>query len=225
MSFIDGSPAPRNEANQQGCLSRSGVEVSCRADFDTNTRKAGSAPGIRHPARGFSESRVPAAGIREPEAEPMLYNSRHSTTGLREHSRPPTPRHRLLHSRLGNHGRRRLARHHGRLAAPRRRSRRPARLRDRRRAPASHRMGLRQTGHRHARRRRRNRLHLGRFLAPRQLRHRLDDDARLLHRLPVGSRRRRPHRRLHRSRPRFDGTLPHRRPPRVSSAPRRSDSL
>jgi hypothetical protein len=53
----------------------------------------------------------------------------------------------------------------------------------------------------------------------RQLLHRMDDDARLLHRLPVGSRGRWPHRRLHRSCARFDRNLSHRRTSGLSSAP------
>src|SRR5439155_5164926 len=134
----------------------------------------------------------------------MLYNSRRplNRPGSREHSRPPTPRHRLLHSRLGNHGGCGLARHHGRLAAPRRRTRRIPRFRNRRSPSASDRMGIRQTRNRHARRGWRNSLYHRGLFAPHQFRHRLDDDARLFHRLPLGSRRRRPHRRLHH--PRLD---------------------
>ncbi len=153
----------------------------------------------------------------------MLYNSRsiRSPDRTRPHVKPSpqTSPHRLLHAGLGHHGRCRLARGHGRLAAARRCSGRVAGLRHRWRAVVPHRLGLRQAGGRHARRRGRDRLHRGSFFPTHQLLHRMDDDARLLHRLPLGSRGRRPHRRLHHPRARFDRDLPHRRTPRLSPAP------
>ena len=134
-------------------------------------------------------------------------------------ARPETARHRLLRPGLGHDGRRRLARHHGRLAAARWRTRDDSRLRHRRRGVAADRLGLRQDGSGHARRCWRGRLHRSGLPPIRQLRDRLDDASCLLHRLPVGGRRRRPHRRLHFSCDRFGGALPHRRTPRLSSAP------
>ena len=71
-----------------------------------------------------------------------------------------------------------------------------SRIRHRRRAAAAHRLRLRPAGHGHARRRRRGRLHRESFSPVDQLRHRLDDGAGLLHRLSVGSRRRRQNCRL-----------------------------
>ena len=60
----------------------------------------------------------------------MLYNSRRPSNTLadRDHPRPQTARHRLLHSGLGHHGGRGLARRHGRLVAARWRTRRRSRL-------------------------------------------------------------------------------------------------
>ena len=59
------------------------------------------------------------------------------------------------------------------------------------------------------------------FSRPSQFLHRMDDDARLLHRLPMGSGCGRPHRRLHYSVARFSRDLPHRRTPGLSAAPDR----
>ncbi len=63
------------------------------------------------------------------------------------------------------------------------------RIRNRRRAAASYGLGLRTACDRDARRRGRGHLHGRCFSAIHQLRHRMDDDARLFHRLPIGSRR------------------------------------
>src|SRR5271166_2024287 len=93
-------------------LYRSSVEMSFRADFDTNMRKPHSASGSRHPASGGITTHAINLEAESRQPEPaMLYNSRHSKTSPREHTRPPTPLHRLLHSGLGNHGGRGLASH------------------------------------------------------------------------------------------------------------------
>ena len=128
---------------------------------------------------------------------PMLYNSRRSliSNPIRDYSRPQTARHRLLHPGMGNHGRRRLAGHHGRLAAARWLSGNCPRILNRRRAAAADRLGLRQTGHCDARCRGRGRLHLSGLPAVNEFRHRMDDDSRLFHRLSMGGCRGRTHRR------------------------------
>jgi hypothetical protein len=84
---------------------------------------------------------------------------------------------------------------------------------------APDRLRLRQAGDGHARRRGRDRLHRERFPATSQLLHRMDDDARLFHRLPVGSRGRWPHRRLYLSRARFDRVVSSGRQAGLPSAP------
>ena len=92
-------------------------------------------------------------------------------------------------------------------------------IRNRRRAAASDRLRLRPAGHGHARRRRRGRLHREGLSPIHQLRHRMDDGARLLHRLSVGSRRRRKNCSLHFPSARFDGALSHRRTAGVFAPP------
>ena len=134
----------------------------------------------------------------------MHYNSRRPNSGPRDHTRPQAPLRRLFHSGMGHHGWRGMARHHGRLAAPGRRPRDGARIRDWRCAAAAHWLGLRQAGHRDAGRSRRNSLYVGGLPQIYQLCHWLDDDAGLLHRVSMGSRGRRARRRLHFSGNRFD---------------------
>ena len=168
----------------------------------------------------------------------MLYNSRASLISQTcDHSGPKTARPRLLHPGMGNDGGRRLAGGHGRLAARGGGLGALSRLRYWRCAFAAHRLGLREAHSSHARRCRRNCLHFGSLSSWHQFRNRLDDDARILHRLPLGSRRGGTRRSYHFPAHRLNRTLSRRRqagippasprrirPDRISNGPQLSRS-
>ena len=119
---------------------------------------------------------------------------------------------------MGNHGGCGLAGHHGRLAAARRGTRHRAGICNWRRGAAADRVGLWQAGGRHARRGGRDCVHVGSVSSIDQLCYGLDDDARVLHRVPVGGRGRGPDRGIHHAGTRFGRTLPHRGTPGLLAA-------
>ena len=135
----------------------------------------------------------------------------HSVEILYGHAGPQTPSDRLLHPGMGHDGRCRLAGRNGRLAAARRFAGRNSGIHHRRHVAAAHRLCVWTAGHGDAGCRRRGRLHCQGFPAIGQLRHWLDDDAGVFHRLSVGGCGSGENRWLHFPDVRFHGTLPDRR--------------
>src|SRR5205807_1549670 len=108
-------------------------------------------------------------------------------SGSYDYTRPPTPHHRLLCTRIWNDDRRRMASTNGRLARTQRTARRDSWFCNRRPSTAARRLCLWPMGAAASGRRRRSCLHGPSLSAYRELFHRLDDVAGVLHRVPVGS--------------------------------------
>lgn len=103
----------------QGFRDHSNVEVSCGAK---SILPCGKPENVKSQKVGTAAPCLaPAAAIVAAPTIPMLYNLRRSllSNPTRDYSRPQTARHRLLYAGMGHDGRRRLACHHGRLAAAR----------------------------------------------------------------------------------------------------------
>src|SRR5207247_5745873 len=104
-----------------------------------------------------------------------------------DHTRPPTPHHRLFCPGIWNDDRRRMASTNGRLARTQRTPRRDSWFCNRRPSTAARRLCLWPMGAAASGRRWRSCLHGPSLSAYRELFHRLDDVAGVLHRVPVGS--------------------------------------
>src|SRR5205814_7663232 len=108
-------------------------------------------------------------------------------SGSYDYTRPPTPHHRLLCTRIWNDDRRRMGSTNGRLARAQRAARRNSWFCDRGPAAAARWLCLRPMGTAPSGRRRRSCLHRAGLSTDCELFHWLDDAAGVLHRLPVGS--------------------------------------
>src|SRR2546429_7729411 len=108
-------------------------------------------------------------------------------SGSYDYTRPPTPHHRLLCTRIWNDDRRRMASTNGRLARTQRAARRNSWFCDRGPAAAARRLYLWPMGAAPSGRRRRSCLHCAGLSTDCELFHWLDDVVGVLHRLPVGS--------------------------------------